>query len=206
MLYPEHLEYLLSRGYTEEMAKKEPIESLPTGLFEEDGIKFKPEEPVIMWRCYATSGQLIGLQTRRTDIKEYRWFLHPKSPHLPIIYGTDEDFDLLYQSGTMILTEGCFDRAAVKRALPDKAVFGRLSKGAGLQLTHFLRRYAKTLFLAFDMDEKGQAGGEKAEQRLRDKVETHTLKYPAKDPAEFLKKAGIGKVRDTLSRQIDAAV
>jgi hypothetical protein len=203
-LSAEHEQYLISRGYTNKEIFEEPIQTLPPGTHRFDEIEVRSDHPLIAWHCFGMSTQQIGIQTRRTDVKEYRWFLHPKALHLPIIYGSTYDFDKLYSSGTMVLTEGIFDRIAIKRALPHHAVFARLSKGAGLQLTHFIKRYAKTLWLAFDMDSHGESGTEKATAKLTEHLEVHQLRYPAHDPSELLKSKGPIRTAEIIRRQVEA--
>lgn len=202
MISKEHREYLLSRSYVEALLKKEDIRSLPEGHLFLEGCELDNSGPVVAWVCRSLSGALTGIQTRRIDEHEYRWSQAPKAQHLPILYGTDEDHDLLYQTGRVIITEGIFDRAALKRCVPDYAVYARLSKGIAKSLTYLLLRYAKLVWTAFDQDGPGQKATEETKEKLGSKVRVHHLLLPAKDPSKLIETRGEGRTREIVERQI----
>lgn len=187
MLTPEHRAHLCARSYIPELIDKEPISS---------------EDDLIVWECRSPSGALIGHQTARTDRHEYRWIQAEQAHHLPIIYGVEEDHDLLYQTGSVILVEGIFDRAAMKRAVPNHACYARLSKGIAKHLLTLLRRYATTVYLCFDQDGPGEAATIDAENKLRGGPETHRIKIPAKDPAALLERIGERRAEGIIRPQV----
>jgi len=147
------------------------------------------------------SGQFLGVQTRQIEEKAYRWFQGPDTHHLPILYGTPEDFEILYRTKKLVLAEGPFDRKAVKLALPDHAVLARLSKGVGKQIIHFIRRYADHIWLAFDMDEPGRQAIKETKEKLADRTITE-LEFPRKDPSKVFEDKGLPFLRNLLQKQI----
>jgi len=148
---------------------------------------------------------MIGVQTRLLEEKKYRWYQNPEGAHLPIIYGTRWDYDLFFRSKTLILTEGIFDKIAVKRCLPDTACFARLSKGASGQLTIFLKRYCENLYLAFDTDKAGEKGYDTIKKSLGEHLNTFIrLEYPGKDPSDYLERVGESSMRKKFQDQIAA--
>lgn len=187
MLLDEHRAYLRSRTYTDELIDREPIES--------DG-------ELIRWRCESAAGTHIGDQTLRPGTHEYRWDQAPQAHHLPIIYGTEEDHEGLFQTGQVILVEGIFDRAAIKRIAPGRACYARLSRGIAKHLLTTLRRYGTTVFLLFDQDGPGRAATEDAERKLSGGPEVHQLRIPAKDPAALLEKVGERRAQGIILPQI----
>lgn len=203
-LLPAQRDYLLSRGYTDEGILLEGI----LGVNDEtnwEGRAIKNCAGCVGWPVYSMSGQPIGLQTREVKEKRYRFHQLPHTEHLPLILGTKQDWDRLWDSGQMILTEGTFDRNAVRLALPDRAVFARMSKGAPNQLRALIKRYVTHLILAFDNDEAGREATEDTEEKLQEIVPTDHLRLPYKDPAIALQKRGLSYVKSTLVRQLGEA-
>lgn len=199
-LTEEHRTYLLSRGYTEETIKLEPVCTIGV-----DGLPSLLDKGVdgwIGWGALSMGGARIGVQAKQSKESTYRWFQAEDASHLPILYTTTEDYTILWETGELILVEGIFDRVAVKRAFPEQAVIARLSKSVAKQLEVFLKRYATRVWLAMDMDEAGQAGAEQAIKRLQDSITTERLTYPARDPADLLQRKGSGAVRELLGTQM----
>lgn len=196
--------YLESRTYTIDLMSKEEILSFGAGTFSYEGTEIRSEGPSVGWVSRSMGGNLIGLQTRRIDERQYRWFQAPKAQHLPIIYGTEADHETLFNTGEMMVTEGIFDRAALKRCFPDRAIYARLSKGIAKQLLFFTERYAKTVWLVFDQDEPGKRSTRITEERLGKSTDINLLNFPYKDPAKFLERKGEDYMRNYLKRQIEA--
>lgn len=196
--------YLLSRSYTETMLDAEEVRSLTAGRHLIEGVEVSVHFPVVAWTCRSMSGQVCGIQTRRTDEHEYRWNQAPKAQHLPILYGTDEDHELFYRTGRVIVTEGIFDRAAIKQCVPDYAVYARLSKGIAKHLIFLMLRYGKQLWTAFDQDGPGEKATESTKLKLGERLEVNQLKIPAKDPAKLLEQRGLKRTKEIVEKQIRA--
>jgi len=197
MLEMKHREYLRSRGYTDEMIDRESVYSS----------QLDPFKGWIAWKCLSMSGATAGVQLRNPDTRDYRWIQNEKAPHLPIVYATEEDYALTWETGEVILVEGIFDRAAMRRMLPEKATLARLSKGAAAQLMVLIQRYVKRVWVAFDNDEPGNQAAEKTILALsRVGVEVNKISFPAKDPAELLERVGEGKGRIMIQEQMERLV
>ncbi len=199
----EHQKYLESRGYTPALMHFETVMSTGPGQAVMIGGKllFKGQGDGIMWVCRSASGTPIGAQVKYDN--GYRWYQMEGAGYLPIMYATSADYDILYNTGNVTLVEGVFDRIAIKRLFPERAVIARLSKGVGKQLAFFLRRYANTIWTAFDMDEAGQTGTQATKKYLPG-IEIHTLTYPAKDPSKLLETMGDARMKAYLNRQFQA--
>jgi len=201
-LTPEQKQYLLSRGYTNQYLKKEKVFGVGSQLVYVLDRPIMDCEGCVAWLAVSMSGTPIGVQTRELKEKKYRWHQFDNVEHLPMLYGSEEDWDLLFSVGSMVLTEGPFDRIAVKRALPNRAVFARLSKGTSNQMIFLIKRYINHLWLAFDADEEGEKAATRSEELLGEDVNIYRLKFPYHDPSEMLKKRGLETLRSHLERQI----
>ena len=198
----DQLFYLKSRGYTDlSLAEEEVIGIEDDTVF--DGRPIRDCGGCIGWIARSMSGQVVGIQTRELEEKKYRWHQFDNTEHLPMLYGSLNDWDLLWETGSMVLTEGPFDRIAIKLAVPHRAVFARLSKGISNQMMNLIRRYVKHLWLAFDLDEEGQDAADKSEEKLAGEINVYRLSTPFKDPSQCLKKRGLEFLVNMFNNQID---
>jgi 5S rRNA maturation endonuclease (ribonuclease M5) len=200
------LAYLESRGYTAALISSEGVQVIENEKATIHGVEVQATTPRVMWTARAMSGQVIGLQTRELLEHKYRWYQAPKAQHLPIIYATEEDHELLYRTGEMLIVEGAFDRIVVKRCFPELAVYARLSKGAANQLAHFIRRYVTRLWTLFDMDDRGEKANQQTEERFSTHLQVNGIKIPFKDPSQLFEKRGLGRTREILSKQMEAVL
>ena len=200
----EQRRYLFSRGYTRELVVEEEIYGINSDIEFILDRRIKGCAGCVAWLAVSMSGTPIGVQTRELKEKKYRWHQFDNVEHLPMLYGSEEDWRLLFESGFMILTEGPFDRIAVKRALPTFPVFARLSKGTSNQMINLIKRYVRNLWLIFDMDEEGKAAAKKSEDRLGDDVNVYRLSLPFKDPSECLRKRSLDYLTQALLKQINS--
>jgi len=197
--------YLRSRGYTDAAFEEEKgrVVVLPSGSHSLESMDFNLDQHSLGWICYSMSGALVGIQIRSLEEKKYRFLQAKNVGHLPILYGTEKDYEFLWEKEEVFLVEGPFDRVALKRCTGDRAVFARMSKGAGGQMISFLSRYARRVWLVFDMDEPGRDATEKTERRFKDNTEVLSLEYPAHDPADLLMKYGEPRAREILAKKIE---
>jgi len=198
----DQLNLLLSRGYTEDHLLRESVYGINGDRCFIENREIIDCRGCVAWLAVSMSGIPVGVQTREIEEKKYRWHQFDKVEHLPMLYGSEDDWDLLWHSGSMFLTEGPFDRIAVKRALPDRAVFARLSKGTSNQMLSLIRRYVKHIWFAFDSDEEGDKAAIRSESLLGEDVNTYQLRFPYKDPSEMLSKRGLTALTATLESQI----
>jgi DNA primase len=205
MLTPTQREYLFGRGYIPLLIEEEGVLGVEDNSFFE-GKPIRDCAGAIGWPVYSMSGEPVGLQTRELEIKKYRFHQLTNTEHLPLVFGTRRDWEILWETGSVILTEGTFDRVAIKRALPYRAVLARMSKGAPNQLRNLIRRYVTTLWLAFDMDEPGQDAAAEAETKLGSQINVYRMTFPAKDPSNLLQAVGLKKTTQILERQLNMEI
>lgn len=196
-------DYLISRGYSYSLLKQEEIFELEDGRFTEEGIHAWVETPSAVFKARSLSGALTSIHVAGIDVKDYRTYSDPLHGYRAVFYASRSDLEILWQTKQVVMTEGVFDRIAIKRAFPQRAVFARLSKGIPPPLATMLRRLASRVWIAYDMDIPGESGAEKAKKVLRD-VEVIRLQFPAKDPGDLFKSGGVKKVERAFERQFRA--
>lgn len=201
-LTQEQRVYLHSRGYDDHTIEVDGV----FGVREDtvvSGRRIKDCAGCVGWVATSMGGQTIGVQTRELAQKKYRWHQLSDTEHLPPVFATAEDWDILWRTGSVVITEGPFDRLAVKLALPDRAVIARLSKGTSNQLKTTLRRYVDTIWTIFDQDEPGKEATEATERALKEYMTVNRFLIPAKDPSQMLTARGVKNLRACLVRQLD---
>jgi len=205
-LDPVGLAYLLRRGYTRDIIRNEGIQTIGPGqhFIDELSSPLSTQVGLLLFTCKSMSGEIAGIHTASWEKKEYRYFPTVSKAHLPIMYASEEDYNLMYSSQIVVLTEGVFDRVAIKRCVPGVAVFARLSKGTSGYLSILLRRYAKRVILAFDQDAAGKIGTDKAETRIAGGIEVCRLDLPAKDPAHLLETKGLNVASRLINSRLDS--
>lgn len=196
---PKALDYLTSRGYESGRAWDEGIVSRPAGKCEVAGVPYKAASPHLAFPCRTPSGAVAGVHLAAYDgSRDYQWRQNPAAPYLPICYASPADWEVAWHQRELVLVEGVFDRVAVARALPGKAVVARLSKSIW-SVQYLVARLAARVRLALDRDEQGERGAEQAERALsRLGVEVYRLSFRGKDPAEHAARHGIESLRRSL--------
>jgi len=202
MVSQEDMRYLLSRGYTKDIVETEPIWSINIpGSHGFNNITFRIEDPCIVFTCLSMSGAITGINLANRVKKDYKYFPLKNTQHLPIMYSSEEDREILFHTHELILVEGIFDRIAMKRVFPEMAVFARLSKGVGGALTKLVQRYVSKLWLTFDQDGPGRVATQKTMTKLKG-VEVMELRYPAHDPNDYILKVGTKIAREKFQDQM----
>lgn len=195
---PGAKEYLESRGYNQKLLEEDqPFTLVGEGRTPWD---YKLEmDRAVCWMVRSMSGALMGILARELDQSKYRWAQKPGCEHLPIMYGSPRDYELLWKTGRLVITEGQFDRIAMKRLLPEEtAVFARLTKGVGKLLLVFIQRYASEVVTVFDNDDPGRDATEKTENKIPG---AQSLLLPTKDPSKLLELYGFLKAKDLVKRR-----
>jgi hypothetical protein len=185
--------YLESRGYNQPLFEEEAGE-----------ISHAPGEDAARFAVRSMAGTLIGYHHAQFDRGRYRLLVEPETGHLPTFYGSSVDFEMLYDTGEVILVEGVFDRAAIKRATRlGWAVLARLSKGTGKRQLEFLTRYANKVWLSFDLDRPGLEARATAKKRLvAGGVKVAEIMFPGLDPAHALERVGEPLLKEGVLRQL----
>lgn len=198
-------EYIYSRGYSDEFLQKEGL----VGVWDDDPYKIgniegRHKKGDVIFTIKSMSGRLIGFHHASTLGHDYRTYYDMEHHYIPMVYGDvgGEDYDLMWSSKEVILTEGVFDRIAIKRAFPERAVLARLTKGVSPQLMRLFERVVERVWIAFDMDAPGVKSAERTERKLA--VDVVRLEIPYKDPSEFLAKRGLEVLKKHYGKQIQA--
>lgn len=200
MLTQEHRAYLEGRGYTPELLEEDNPYSV-VGQVRQLGQLLDHPDGAVAWNTYSAAGTPMGVLCREVNIKKYRWAQCDNVEHIPMIYGSEKDYDLLWKTKTIVLAEGIMDRVALKRLWPHEApIFARLTKGVGKQLLTFLDRYAETTITVFDNDDPGRTATQRTELK---RPGTQSLLLPAKDPSKFLADYGLLKARALVRKRVE---
>lgn len=201
---PDVHAHLLKRGYTEALIKAEEITSCPPGKnMIISGVVFSAHLPGAVFTCRTASGAVAGLHLAPHEVKDYQWRQNKKAPWLPICYATPEDWEILGRTGELLLTEGVYDRVAVKRAVPDRAVMARLSKSIR-PIEAILRRYTRHLWVLFDQDERGDQGARQAARLESRSLEVTRVRFRGGDPSEHLRDHGLKDLKRWVEPQLEA--
>ena len=204
------LRYLDRRGYSLELVNRENVRVVPAGRHVHAGMAFGCVDSSLVFPCRTMSGALQGLVLASWGEQEKRYEWRPGPARwLPICYAQPDDWELFYRDGEAILVEGVFDRIALKRCFPDRAVIARLSKSV-TAIQWILKRYARLLWVAFDQDEEGEKGARRLGWRLadevRDELTIHRLNFHGKDPGEHFETYGEADLRRWVYRLMEDAI
>lgn len=197
------LAYLNRRGYSPELVLQEDVKRLPPGRHEVAGVEFALAEKSLVFTCRTMSGAVQGLHIASWGgEKRYEW-RPSKAKWLPVCYAQPEDWEILYHMGDVILVEGIFDRIALKRCFPARAVVARLSKSVA-SIEWILKRYAKQVWLAFDQDEEGEKGARRVRYRLAPAgIDVQRLAFLGKDPGEHFETHGLESLRKMVDKKLE---
>lgn len=201
-LTEEAREYLLKRGYSLSLIAEESPESISPGKYKRGNIEIFIDRESILLPVQSLSGRIIAYHAASIKEKDYRTFYDLNHHYLPMSYGCKTDWEIMWKSKQVIIAEGLFDRVALKRAFPERAVLARLTKGVSPPLIRLFNRLCERVWLAFDNDAPGVKSALKAEGRLKSDVVI--LEIPYKDPSRFLEVRGVDAVRKHYQRQITA--
>jgi hypothetical protein len=206
------LSYLNRRGYSLDLVNREGVRAVPAGRHIQAGLAFGCIAPSLVFTCRTMSGALQGLVLASWGEQEKRYEWRPSPARwLPICYAQPDDWEIFYETGEVILVEGVFDRIALKRCAPKRAVIARLSKSV-TAIQWILKRYAKRIWVAFDQDEEGEKGARRLGWRLDSEVRgeravaIRRLTFFGKDPGEHFERYGEGNLRLCVVRQLEAAI
>jgi len=198
-LTEEHRAYLLSRGYTPELLLEDQPFSV-NGKVSRLGLTVEHQDGAVGWDVFSMAQSPMGILTRETKQKKYRWAQKKEVEHLPIMFGSKRDYELLWETKKAVISEGIFDRVALKRLWPTPTpIFARLTKGIGKQFLVFLSRYADEVITVFDNDDPGRTATERTENKLEG---AKSLLLPAHDPAKFLETYGEAKGRALIRKRL----
>lgn len=160
--------------------------------------------PISDWqgRICGFSGRILPIFETETSGGKY-----VNTPETPlynkslILYGVDKSKHYIRECGQVVIVEGQMDFLMAWQAGCKNIVASSGTAFTADQL-RLLKRVARKLVLAFDMDEAGDQATEKSvENALRDDFEISILRLPlGKDIAEFV--ADGGNLSDALSKSL----
>ena len=201
-MLPEDEQYLLSRGYTQQMIAYECPKSVPAGRVVIHETELSLPSKGIAFELLSAAQTRFGYHVVLRDHNpKYMNFMNDNLPWIPAVYGTPRDFEIAHKTGELIIVEGLFDRAVFTQLFPNRACIARLSKGMTKKLQNYISRFIKTLYVAYDMDEAGQQGWYSTRKRLHPDVWCTKIEYPAYDPSDLLQKFGSERTKTLLEKQ-----
>ena len=144
---------------------------------------------------YSPKGVLIGVEFRNTIRKRILYYmLEPDSKWIAPWIGTQQAMPELWDGFEVWIVEGMFDLFALDWVVP-KGVTLLSSLKARLTKNHirFLKRFAPSVCMVYDLDDAGQRGTRKALYDLKEaEVKCRSLTYTGgKDPGEVWDKFGV---------------
>ena len=155
---------------------------LSPGRFERSGIHGWRSDLSVGFDCLSPVGTLMAVHCASVGIHDYMTFYSEESRYYPFFYATMEDWSLMHSEREVIVTEGVFDRIAVKRAVPNYAVVARLTKGISRVMQDYFDIMEMKVWLALDMDKYGMDTRKKMEKVRSDAV-YNSIEFPYKDPS-----------------------
>lgn len=188
--------YLRGLGY----ADKEMTEGFLCGLSRKTGKPYDTFRNRVMFPIIDVSGSIVAFGGRVMDDSLPKYL---NSSDTPAFKKSKNLFALNYAkkygSQQMILCEGYMDVIALHAAGFQNAV-ATLGTAITPEHARLLKRYTKSVVIAYDADAAGQRAAEKAFSLLSEVgVETKILKMEgAKDPDEYIKKFGSVRFKNLI--------
>jgi len=195
------LSHLIRLGVTRE-------EMLAAGLVirRDDGSFVDRFRDRVMFPITDLRGRVVGFGGRLINPGEPKYLNSPETEIFhkkSLLYGLHLALPAIRQSQVAVLVEGYLDVIALHQAGIENAV---ASLGTAFTPEHarLLKRFAREIIILFDNDEAGRKATERAieifsEQELAVKVASLA---GAKDPDEFLQKAGPEALKEVLAQAL----
>ena len=140
----------------------------------------------------STLGLVHGLQFRDLHPKQRGYLDYFETKEEPSFFGLAEAMPSVWQTEEIWLVEGVFDLCPIQRHVPN--VISTMHAGVSKQLARVLRRVARTLLIAYDMDSTGLTVSYDLARELKSLFEVVVVKCPrvrlsngapAKDPNDL---------------------
>lgn len=128
--------------------------------------------------------KVIGFSTRSLSSKYYSHFLSEYASFKGVFWGWKQAVDSIWETKTVIITEGIFDLLSVSHIRKD--VICSLTRSLSDSQFKRILRYVDKVVLAFDMDEPGRKGCEVWANKFSESGKVvKILEYPNKDLNEW---------------------
>jgi DNA primase len=140
----------------------------------------------------STLGVVLGLQFRDREPKIKGYLDYFESKEEPAFFGLAQAMASVWETEEVWLVEGVFDLCPIQRHVPN--VISTLHAGVSSQLRRVLRRVARTIFVAYDMDTTGYKVAHDIARELSDQFKIKIVRFPrvpmpsghnTKDPNEL---------------------
>lgn len=189
--------HLLSKGFTE----KEMNAAFLTGT-SKNGRPFDMFRNRIIFPVFDISGDCVAFSARRLNEADERKYINtsdtPAFKKSRVLFGMN--IAKQQNNGSLIMCEGAVDAIALQQAGFSNAV-ATLGTAITSEHARIISRYAKTVFLAYDIDKAGRNATEKAIRILSEvgvAAKIIDLGTETKDPDEFIKRFGADAFRKKL--------
>ncbi|MBQ6183780.1 MAG: DNA primase [Clostridia bacterium] len=189
--------YLRDKGFTEEELKA----SFLSGVSKKGNL-YDIFRNRIMFPVFDLAGSPVAFSARRLNEADERKYVNtsdtPAFKKSRILFGLN--IAKSTSDGTLILCEGAVDAIALHQAGFDNAC-ATLGTAITPEHARIIARFAKTAYLAYDIDKAGRAATDKAMHYLNEvgvATKIINLGTEAKDPDEYIKKYGADSFRRRL--------
>jgi DNA primase len=181
----------------------------------------------LVFPIYDEMGKIRGIETRALDkratnilkpkfkenLKEeinklseseirYKKFYFEKNKFLSNFYGLPYAMQEIWETKTVILTEGIFDLISVAKF--KKNCLSPLTANMTHYQINWLKRYANTIILMFDMDEKGKQSAEKIKKEFSGDFTIHIVNFKGKDLNDFLINNGEKDLKYLINSKLES--
>jgi DNA primase len=172
--YPEALQYLQSRGITEEEIKEYHIGASRVVVTPNDGSQdyenFQNEtargrkyENKVVFPIYDMIGRVVGLFGRSITAKEFKFILTAEAKFTGVLLGFYQALPYIYETGKVFVVEGPFDLMSFRKVYKNSVA--ALTAGLSDNQYSLLQFFAKTIITVFDSDAPGQRATEEAKEK-----------------------------------------
>jgi DNA primase len=206
--HPEVMDYLRSRGVSEEEVKKygigySKIVKVPDDgspdrkRFMEESWKGRKFEERVVFPIRDAMGRVIGLIGRSVSVKGFKIFATDEAKFHGMFVGLYEALPHIYKENRVFVVEGPFDFTSLAKVLPNTV--SSLTADLNEAQHWLLRMYCDRIVTVFDADEAGRRAADSAAKRF----ETQTLDLGYGDPNDCFKKLGAGFRNHVMSKLRD---
>jgi len=219
-------EALWTRGVTDEQIELYGLGHLDKNL---PPLSYPPEflewswngrrlDDVFLLPLTNTLGQVKGLQFRHVDRARSGYSDYIPYEDEPVLFGLGQAMPHVWETESIWLVEGGFDLFPIQRVYPE--VVATLTARVTSGFSRLLRRLAKEIWLAYDMDDTGRKMTREVVQTYGRDFSIHPVNFPrplrpdgkarAKDPSELWEVWGdrrlgvfLRRLKDPLSQEIE---
>lgn len=195
-------DHLKSKGYTDD----ELVASFLASRSKKDGRLYDIFRNRLVFPIMSVQGEVVAFSCRRLNDKDDRKYINtsdtPAFKKSKLLFGLNIAKNTT--DGKLILCEGAADAIALHQAGFSNAV-ATLGTAITAEHARLIARYAKVVYICYDMDAAGTGAKLKAIKMLDEagvKSEIITLSDDTKDPDEFIKKYGNAAFANKLNASV----